>query len=156
MRFSGNIVAKLDAKGRVALPSLFRKTLQEGEIDFMLRRDIYQPCLVVYPLASWESEVESLRQRINRWNREEAMVFRQFLADAEPITLDAAGRLLLSKKWLKMAEIERDVRFIGADDRIEIWNHETAAQSFLPNPQFGDTLERIMSRQETTIPQNEP
>ena len=50
MRFLGNIEAKTDAKGRVFLPSVFRKVLQaSGEELLVLRKDIDQKCLVIYP-----------------------------------------------------------------------------------------------------------
>ena len=46
MRFLGNIEAKTDVKGRVFLPSVFRKVLQaSGEEQLVLRKDIYQKCL---------------------------------------------------------------------------------------------------------------
>lgn len=50
MRFTGNIDAKTDAKGRVFLPAAFRKVLQgSGEEGLILRRDVFQRCLVLYP-----------------------------------------------------------------------------------------------------------
>ena len=50
MRFLGNIEAKTDAKGRAFLPASFRKILQvSGEENLVLRKDVFQPCLVVYP-----------------------------------------------------------------------------------------------------------
>ena len=42
MRFVGNIEAKTDAKGRVFLPSAFRKLLQTAaEEGLVLRKDIF-------------------------------------------------------------------------------------------------------------------
>ena len=50
MRFLGNIEAKTDAKGRAFLPANFRKILQvSGEEKLVLRKDVFQPCLVIYP-----------------------------------------------------------------------------------------------------------
>ena len=54
MRFLGNIEAKLDAKGRVFLPAAFRKVLQgAGEQGLVMRKDVFQPCLVLYPESVW-------------------------------------------------------------------------------------------------------
>ena len=48
MQFIGNVEAKMDAKGRVFFPASFRKLLQaEGRL--IMRKDIYQDCLVLYP-----------------------------------------------------------------------------------------------------------
>ena len=47
-QFLGNIEAKVDAKGRVFVPAAFRKLLQlQGEDWLVLRKDIFQDCLVL-------------------------------------------------------------------------------------------------------------
>ena len=51
MRFVGTIDAKLDVKGRVFLPSDFRKQLAGSDQQLVLKRDAYQPCLVSIPIA---------------------------------------------------------------------------------------------------------
>ena len=59
MRFLGNIEAKTDAKGRVFLPSVFRKVLQvSGEESLVLRKDVFQPCLVLYPQSVWNAQLD--------------------------------------------------------------------------------------------------
>ena len=66
MRFLGNIEAKTDAKGRVFLPSTFRKVLQaSGEESLVMRKDIHQKCLVLYPESVWNERVDALRARIS-------------------------------------------------------------------------------------------
>jgi MraZ protein len=48
MRFIGDFPAKTDAKGRVFLPSAFRKVLESaGENRLILRTDLFQRCLVL-------------------------------------------------------------------------------------------------------------
>ena len=42
MRFTGNIDAKTDEKGRVFIPASFRKMIQQASLDSMiLRKDIF-------------------------------------------------------------------------------------------------------------------
>ena len=68
MRFLGNIEAKIDAKGRAFLPASFRKVLQaEKEERLVLRKDVFQPCLVLYPESIWNEQTDALRSRLNRW-----------------------------------------------------------------------------------------
>ena len=134
MRFIGNIEAKVDAKGRAFLPAAFRKVLQEsGEESLVLRKDIFEPCLVLYPESAWNRQLDMLRQKLNRWDGKKQAMFRQFVIDAELITLDSNGRMLIPKRHLKLAEIEQDVRFIGMDDTIEIWSTKNTEQPFI-NP----------------------
>lgn len=50
IRFLGNIEAKTDAKGRVFIPAGFRRQLQSAsEERLVLRKDVFQDCLVLYP-----------------------------------------------------------------------------------------------------------
>ena len=72
MRFLGSIEAKLDAKGRAFLPATFRKLLQAGgEEHWVLRKDVFQPCLVLYPESVWNEQMDLLRQRLSRWNKQQ-------------------------------------------------------------------------------------
>ena len=145
MRFLGNIEAKIDAKGRAFLPAVFRKELQgAGEERLVVRKDIFQPCLVLYPESVWNRQMDVLRSRLNRWDSTHQAVFRQFVADAEAATLDANGRFLIMKRHLKAAGIDRAVRFIGMDDTIEIWSDDKAEGTFMEQEDFGRTLEDIM------------
>ena len=145
MRFLGNSEAKTDAKGRIFLPAIFRKQLQaEAEACLILRKDIYQDCLVLYPETVWNEQMNELRKRLNRWNPKHQMIFRQFVSDVEIITLDANGRFLIPKRYLKLANIEQEVRFIGMDDTIEIWSKETVEKPFMTPEEFGEALEEMM------------
>lgn len=154
MRFLGTIEAKTDAKGRVFLPAVFRKVLQSaGEERVVLRKDVFQPCLVLYPESVWNAEMDTLRQRLNRWNSAHQQVFRQFVAEAEMLTLDGNGRFLMSRRHRQMAAIEQDVRFIGMGDTIEIWATERAEQPFMEPQEFGKALEQLMASEEEGIRQ---
>ena len=145
MRFLGNSEAKTDAKGRVFLPATFRKQLQAvAEGCLIMRKDTYQDCLVLYPESAWNEQMNELRERLNRWNPKHQMIFRQFVSDLEIITLDANGRFLIPKRYLKLAHIEQEVRFIGMDNTIEIWSKETADKPFMAPEEFEKGLEEIM------------
>lgn len=145
MRFLGNIEAKTDVKGRVFLPSAFRKQMQsEPEGSLIMRKDTYQNCLVLYPENVWNEQMNELRNRLNRWNAKHQMLFRQFVADVEIVTLDGNGRFLIPKRYLKLANIDQEVRFIGMDDTIEIWAKEALEQPFMDIELFGKELEEIM------------
>ena len=119
MRFLGNIEAKADAKGRAFLPATFRKVLQTGgEERLVLRKDVFQTCLVLYPESVWNEQMDSMRQRLNRWNKTQQQVFRQFVSDVELVSLDGNGRFLIPKRFQRMANVEQEIRFIGMGDTM--------------------------------------
>lgn len=156
MRFIGNIEAKTDNKGRVFLPACFRRILQNGGCDkLMLRKDVYQDCLVLYPISNWNEQLDNLRSRLDKWNSRHQMIFRQFVADVEELNIDASGRILLPKRYLCMADIKQEVRFIGMDDTIEIWAKEKVERPFMPAEEFGRELEKIMTTERRTEDERE-
>ena len=146
MRFLGNIDAKADAKGRAFLPATFRKVLQTGgEERLVLRKDVFQTCLVLYPESVWNEQMDSMRQRLNRWNKTQQQVFRQFVSDVELVSLDGNGRFLIPKRFQRMANIEQEIRFIGMGDTIEIWSNNEAEQQKMSAEDFGNALEELMT-----------
>lgn len=146
MRFLGNIEAKADAKGRAFLPATFRKVLQTGgEERLVLRKDVFQTCLVLYPESVWNEQMDSMRQRLNRWNKTQQQVFRQFVSDVELVSLDGNGRFLIPKRFQRMANIEQGIRFIGMGDTIEIWSNSEAEQQKMSAEDFGNALEELMT-----------
>ena len=146
MRFLGNIEAKTDAKGRVFLPAIFRKVLQaSGEESLVMRKDVFQPCLVLYPESVWNDQMDMMRKSLNRWNREQQEIYRQFVSDVELLTLDGNGRFLIPKRYLKMAEIDQSIKFIGMGDTIEIWCASRTEKPFMEPEAFGKALEEVMA-----------
>ena len=146
MRFLGNIEAKTDAKGRIFLPAIFRKVLQAaGEEVLVMRKDVHQRCLVLYPESTWNRRMDALLEKINEWDDVGQQVLRQYVSEAEVLTLDGNGRFLIPKRYLQMADIEQGVRFIGINDAIEIWAVEKTQQPFLPQEEFAKKLKAIMT-----------
>ena len=148
MRFLGNIEAKTDVKGRAFLPAVFRKVLQaSGSETLILRKDIFQPCLVLYPESVWNEQQDTLRRRLNRYNAQHQQIFRQFVSEVELVTLDGNGRFLIPKRYLQMAGIQQDVKFIGMDDTIEIWANDKVEATKMSSEEFGKALENIMGQE---------
>lgn len=148
MRFLGTIEAKTDQKGRSFLPASFRKQLQtSGEENMILRKDVFQPCLVLYPESVWNAQMDELRGRLSRWDKRQQAIFRMFVSDVEPVSLDGNGRFLIPKRYLKLAAIGQTVRFIGMGDTIEIWG-DAKDDCDMSAEEFGQALEEIMNSED--------
>lgn len=146
MRFLGNIEAKTDAKGRVFLPAAFRKVLQASSEDVLvMRKDVHQKCLVLYPESTWNRRMDALLAKVNEWDDVGQQVLRQYVSEVEVLSLDGNGRFLIPKRYLQMAEIEQGVKFIGINDAIEIWAVEKTQQPFLGQEEFAAKLKAIMT-----------
>ena len=146
MRFLGNIEAKTDAKGRAFLPAVFRKVLQaSGEENLVLRKDIFQQCLVLFPESVWNQRVDLLKSQLKQWKPAHQQILRQFVSEAEVVSLDGNGRFLISKRLQRAGALEQDLQFIGVDDTIEIWSPQHLKESLKTDEEFGAELENIMN-----------
>ncbi len=149
MQFLGNSEMKIDTKGRLFLPSIFRRQLQNASEEYLiLRKDIYQNCLALYPESTWNKQLEELKSKLNKWNPAHRMILRQFVSDVELVMLDGNGRFLIPKRYLKLAGVNQEVKFIGVDDTIEIWAKENCEEPFLDADVFSCELEKIMGNNE--------
>ncbi|MBQ7419178.1 MAG: division/cell wall cluster transcriptional repressor MraZ [Prevotella sp.] len=152
MRFLGNFEAKTDTKGRAFLPASFRKVLQTcGEERLVLRKDVFQSCLVLYPESVWNKQMDFMRQRLNRWNKQHQQVFRQFVSKVEIISLDGNGRFLIPKRYQRLASIEQEIQFIGMGDTIEIWSSKQAEEQQMAPEDFSNALEELMGENNTEV-----
>ena len=147
MRFLGNIEAKTDAKGRAFLPAVFRKVLQaSGEETLVLRKDVFQKCLVLYPESVWNARLDILNAQLSPWkSASKQQMFRKFVAEAEILTLDGNGRFLISTRLQKAADISQDIQFIGMDDTIEIWSPQHLNEILKSDEDFSVEFEDMMN-----------
>ncbi len=117
----GEYDCKCDAKARVMFPAGLRKQLQEVLHEgFVLNRDMFTKCLVLYPMKQW-TDVSAEVGKLNRFVAKNVQFIRKFNNGATHVELDAAGRLLLPPALASYAGIDKDVKITGIGDRIEIW-----------------------------------
>ncbi len=139
--FIGKIEAKLDSKGRVFVPSSFRRLLpQEQRNSVVLRLSPDGRYIVLYPEEVWNDRVNDLKNRLNRWNADDEMLLMQFVADAEWVDLDSQGRMLISKRHIAQLGIGNEVVFVGMVDRIAVWSKEAYEAEMAQRASLNDLL----------------
>jgi MraZ protein len=112
-----------------------------------MRKDVHEKCLVLYPDCVWNEQEDYMRKKLNRWNRQEQQIFREFVSDVELVTLDGNGRFLLSKKAQEQADIKQSVRFVGVGDTIEIWSADNDS-ALSKSENFSKVLEELLGNKE--------
>lgn len=141
----GEYECKIDAKGRMRLPSGLLNQLEgAGEaLSFVINRG-FENCLMLYPDKVWEkitAEVNALNQYDKR-NRE---FVRYFYRGAQKVVLDSADRMLISKRLLEYAGVDKDVILAAVNDRIEIWAKEQYDQMLDSEPvDFSDLAQVVL------------
>lgn len=122
--FVGDYSCKLDDKGRVLFPAAFRKQWKVSLDRVILKKDIFEDCLVMYPMEEWERQLTLIRKKINPYVKEQNQFLREFYKSAAEVELDSNGRMLIPKRLVEMAGMVKELVFIGIGDKIEIWDKD--------------------------------
>ena len=111
----GEYQHNIDPKGRVIVPSRFREDLGER---FYITKGL-DGCLFVLSSEEWSK----LQQKISAMPVSKARGLQRFFfsgaVEAEP---DKQGRVLIPQSLREYAGLAKDVTFIGASSRAEIWD----------------------------------
>ena len=146
--FIGKYEAKADVKGRVFIPSVYRKVLPEADRErLVMRRDTDNDCLILYPESVWNAKVEQLKSVLDEWNPDDQLLLMQFVSEAEWIDIDSQGRVLVSKRHLQEIGIEgSDMFFVGMIDRIALWGKSNYEKAGMSRQQVATLLKEKMMR----------
>ena len=141
----GTYECKVDAKGRVMLPSPLKKQLATSLQDgFVLKRSVFQPCLELYPMKEWNvmmQKVTGLKRVVIKNND----FIRRFTAGVKVVEIDALGRMLIPKDLVGFASIAKDVVFSSAVTIVEIWDKDLYEKSISGEDlDFADLAEEVM------------
>ena len=122
--FVGEYNCKLDNRGRVLFPAALKRQLPADQQErYVLKRDLYEKCLLLYPVSEWEKLSRLIKKRLNPFNKEHALFLREFYRGTAEIVLDASGRILIPKKLYDYMECKgNELVFAGQDGKIEIWS----------------------------------
>ncbi|HLP73380.1 MAG TPA: hypothetical protein VK155_10790 [Bacteroidales bacterium] len=143
--FIGDYQCKADVKGRIILPAAFKKQMPADAQDhFVVRKDIFENCLVLYSMEDWNTQLARIRKKINPYNREHNMFLRNFFKETAELTLDNNNRLLLPRRFMEMIGADRDVVLAGQDGRIEIWAADVYNTIGMPAEDFANLAEKLM------------
>lgn len=155
--FIGDYTCKVDSKGRIMLPAAFKRQMPSALQDrFVVKKDIFEKCLVLYPMDEWERQVSLIRARTNPYNKEHSRFLREFFKNTAELVLDATNRLLIPAHLLELSEIVQDVVMAGQDGKIEIWSKDLYQNLGLGEDEFATLAEKILgnglNNQETQMP----
>ena len=130
----GTYECKVDAKGRLMLPTALKKQLMaELEQGFVMKRSMFEKCLELYPMSEWNDKM-NLVNRLNKFVRKNVEFIRLFTAGVKIVELDVTGRLLIPKDLMGFGTIDKDIVLASAGTYVEIWDKD-AYEAKLSNPE---------------------
>ncbi|MBQ58473.1 transcriptional regulator MraZ [bacterium] len=132
-RFRGESHHKVDGKGRVSIPALFRRVIELGDPNYIEglnpelvivygdHRRNYLECYTIQAINELDLKIDALP----RGSMERRMLQRLFHGQSFPTMVDDTGRLVLPLKLRKKINLETEAFFIAAGDTFQIWKTET-------------------------------
>ena len=120
----GHYETNLSPKGRVALPSRFKKILGTK----LIVTAGYEKALMIIAPKDWQAVVGQVTNRQLTVGPARA-TDRFLLGSAFEVVLDTQGRFIIPKYLRKYAELTDEVVFIGVGNRLELWS-ETKWQAY--------------------------
>lgn len=141
----GTYECKVDAKGRLLIPSALKKQLANSIQDgFVLKRSVFQPCLELYPMTEWNLMMQKIN-KLNRFVKKNNDFIRRFTAGVKVIEVDDLGRLLIPKDLVAFSHISKDIVLSSAVNIVEIWDKELYEKSIAGDDiDFADLAEDVM------------
>lgn len=124
LSFRGNFSNHLDTKGRVSLPSDFRKVLKEHEEASVVLTNYISDgarCLEGFALSSWKEFEENLRAK-SRFSAKIQKLENFYISRAAECNIDASGRILLPRHLRLYAGIDKEVTFTSSIHGFRIWD----------------------------------
>jgi MraZ protein len=129
----GNYTARIDSKGRLKVPTLFRRYVDEKYGANFYVTSLTGECVRIYPLPEWES----IEQRLSLLPSMDP-ARRKFLDRTnyygQQASMDGQGRVLIHPLLRKSAEVLGDVAVLGYLTYLEVWELEKFQQRLLSDP----------------------
>lgn len=128
-RFRGESVHKVDSKGRVSIPALFRRVLESS--DPAWAEGLSPNVVIVYGGKSQNyleaytqeaiAEVDDKIARLPRGSKPRRALEHLFNAQSMPTQPDDTGRLVLPAKLREKVGITNEALFVAMGDTFQIW-----------------------------------
>ena len=146
--FIGDHTCKLDSKGRILFPAALKKQLEKESDRFVVKKDLFENCLVIYTNEEWERQNKLIRTQTNPFNKEHKRFVRGFSRGTAEIILDGSSRILIPKRLLETINAEKEIVLSGQDSKIEIWSKQAYDKIEEDENEFASLAEQIMQRQQ--------
>ncbi len=121
--FRGSAPAKIDDKGRLKLPTQFRRPVEERYGQEMFVTSVMGDSALVYPLPVWE-EIEARLAGMPSTDRTKARFLERVSYFGQQVRLDPQGRLVLPQILRESADMNGEVVVSAQIDHLVVWNRE--------------------------------
>ena len=120
--FLSTYINKIDRKGRVSVPSSFRAALTPQPTGGVIVFKSYTlPALEAYHMERMQALSDSLDQ-MELFSENQEDLAAALFADAQQLTWDQEGRIMIPESFRTFAQLEDSVAFVGRGPTFQLWN----------------------------------
>ncbi|MDZ7859659.1 MAG: hypothetical protein U5O15_03165 [Candidatus Krumholzibacteriota bacterium] len=121
--FLGDYECSIDSKGRMLIPSRFRRLIPaDNDNKFVISLGKEQ-CLNLYPLNEWRDDVEKRLHQLPP-GLKKRKVIRFYSKMSRHVESDKSGRIAIPRKFLEVISNPGKVVAVGLLNYIEIWSFD--------------------------------
>jgi transcriptional regulator MraZ len=143
--FRGSAPAKIDDKGRLKIPTDFRRLLEDRWGPDLFVTSVRGESALLYPLPVWE-EIEQRLSAVASTDPARVRYLERVNYYGQQVRLDVQGRILIPQILRDSASVSGDVVVSGQLDHLVVWNHERFVSRLQEQP-FTDEDFRALSTQ---------
>ena len=122
------ITNKVDAKGRVSLPSDYRAIVKELSTEIVCYRSLNAPCREGCLEDTLDKLATEIENSTDFFSETQDNLTNLIFGDAKRFAFDSTGRIVLTEKLLQHAQISDTAVFVGKGRKFQIWNPENWAK----------------------------
>jgi len=131
--FRGSAPAKIDDKGRLKVPTDFRRAIEERYGPELFVTSVEGESALLYPLPVWE-EIEARLGSMASTDRVKARFLERVSYFGQQSRLDNQGRLLIPQILRESAGMSGEVVVSTHLDHLVVWNRDRFARRLEQQP----------------------
>ena len=129
----GSAPARIDDKGRLKVPTIFRSVIQDQQGPDVFVTSLTGDCVRIYPMTAWV-EVERKLSNIPENHPARLKFLDRVNYYGQTGELDTQGRIVIPAHLRDSASIVGDVRVFGRISYLDVWNEERFVQKLQRDP----------------------
>ena len=129
----GSAPARIDDKGRLKVPTIFRSVIQDQQGPDVFVTSLTGDCVRIYPMTAW-LEVERKLSNIPENHPARLKFLDRVNYYGQTGELDTQGRIVIPAHLRDSASIVGDVRVFGRISYLDVWNEERFVQKLQRDP----------------------
>jgi MraZ protein len=140
--FRGSAPAKIDDRGRLKVPTDFRRALEETYGADVFVTSVHGDSTLLYPLPVWD-EIEQQLSALPRTLSAKRRYLERVSYYGQQGKLDTQGRIVIPPLLRDSARMVGEVVVLGMQDHLEVWNRELFERRLAAEPMTDEDLDAL-------------